>query len=177
MIRVRADSTTTTTSAIGTKTPNVITTLMRSMRMAAIVPTNSEPMTLLKPIGYQTTASVSSRNRLMASPGDDGSAFPPGSSRIRRSMFRCSMAAFAYANAPLVRCRVNDTTMFAAARMHTIAIGHQSQSSDEPGPTVSSRSKTILAAMPGSTSTPQPRNTPERLISCRFGRKRWSFHA
>ena len=133
--------------------------------MTAPAAVTVEPITLLNWIGHHTTASVSSRNRLTASPGEEGRARPPGSSRIRRSMLRCSMAALANANAPFVDCRVIDVIAPAAARMPSRAIGHSSQPSEAPARVWGMRSNTTLAAMPGSRFDPQPRNTPARLMS------------
>jgi len=62
------------TDASGRTTATVIAASMRAITTRARTAEIDEPTTLLSCIGYQMTASVSSRNRLIASPGEPGSA-------------------------------------------------------------------------------------------------------
>ncbi len=150
---------------------------MRAITITAIVAVKAEPITLLKPIGHQITCSVSSRKRLTVSPGDAGTARPPGSWRMRRKTLRCNIAAFAYANAPFVDCSVKAVMNIASSRMLSSANGDSNQLSESVDAPFAKRSNTILAASPGRMFEPQPRRTPARLISWRRGRKRCNRHA
>ena len=62
----------------------VISRLMRAMITKAITANTAEAMKSLSVIIASVTPSVSSRKRLIASPGESGRARAPGSARMRR---------------------------------------------------------------------------------------------
>jgi hypothetical protein len=71
--------------------------IARAITAKAAAPTMS-----LKPIMNPGVSSASSRNRLIASPGDEGRARAPGSCRTRSRRFRCRRAAPSNMKGPLV---------------------------------------------------------------------------
>src|SRR5436309_2611081 len=103
--------------------------LMRAITMMASVPASVDPMTLLSWIGYHTTASVSSRKRLIASPGD----------HVQPGPQQGAEAGLGVGDEIQPAPELNHPTMIQDAHAVAAVEGRQPVGDDDPGATLQQR--------------------------------------